>query len=267
MSVCKYPLLVLLLGLISSFSWGQNSEPFLLVSDVDDTFKISNMPHKMAAFKNAIFSKKSFAGMSELYQEMAKNSVSSGGPERPLYVLTGGPFLWKPRIKALLRYNGYPIPQKIKTRNILKEKTYDYKFRVLSQLVESSKYPLILVGDDTEVDPQIFGSIQAKFPQQVLKVYIRQNLAKPNAEGISPFYTAFDMALEEMRARRLSAEQVVIVGKAILAETNPSLIFPSFASCPSTFETSSEQSSLAEVINQLSAKLKLICRRGSGSKH
>lgn len=242
------------LSLLLSLSlWAGSSEKpsYLLVTDIDDTIKITNMPNKLAALKNAVFTLKSFSGMSELYRGMLT--------EDNFYVLSGGPILWKPRIKSLLKRHSYPRPVQIQMRNVLKEKTFDFKVRALGELIERTQTPLILVGDDTEVDPQIFTEVSARYPGFVLAIYIRQNLRKPLPENVIPMTTALDMSLAEYRAGRLSQHQVLKVGQSILDEEKDVRIIPKFVVCPDAFESPEVEAELAQMVQRVNERVESIC--------
>jgi hypothetical protein len=250
----KSLLLTILIALSTGPSWaGEKKQAFLLVTDVDDTIKITNMPNKLAALKNAIFTLKAFTGMSELYREMIV--------EDNFYVLSGGPGLWRPRIKSLLNKRNFPKPERIQMRNIFKEKTHEFKVRALSVLIEETQTPLILVGDDTEVDPQIFTEVSRLYPGFVLAIYIRQNLRKELPETVIPITTALDMSLAEHRAGRLTEEQVITVGKSILEEKKDVRIIPKFVVCPETFETNDGESELDRVVAEVGQRVESICSK------
>jgi len=245
--------------------WAQRAEPFLLVTDIDDTIKITNIPHPVLALKNALFSTKAFTGMSELYTEMSKNSTDAGGPMKPFYVLTGGPAILKPRIKAFLVKNDFPPYMKIKTRNPLKEKTFDYKLRMIKELIQDSAVPLILVGDDSEFDADVFAKIKESSPEKVLAIYVRQTVGKTLPKSVTPFYHTFEVAMSEHLAGRLSEAHAILVGKSILNENNSKRIMPKFVKCPKISENLAGE--LEEVTRLVNDKIKNICaNRGNLSK-
>src|SRR5689334_17199968 len=68
----------------------EEGNPFLLVSDIDDTVKITHVSNCAAALENCVHGKDVFAGMKELYQEWATHSKAIV-PGKLLVYLSGGP--------------------------------------------------------------------------------------------------------------------------------------------------------------------------------
>ncbi|MBT4792373.1 MAG: DUF2183 domain-containing protein [Halobacteriovoraceae bacterium] len=197
-----------------------------VVSDLDDTLKITNVQSMAEAARNALFSKKAFQGMPRLLEKMESYS-------NDLYILTASPkFLNKP-IKKFLSYNDILIKDifmRSLTREADKKK---YKYKSLQKILELTLGDkLILIGDNTQVDESVYLQIKSEYPDRVEAIYVRKIKDKPSAKGVFPFYTAYGIALAEYKSGRLSLVQVLDIGKSILLTKDLKQYIPKFAYCP-----------------------------------
>jgi hypothetical protein len=101
----------------------------------------------------------------------------------------------------------------------------------MKELYGASGNHFLLVGDDTEMDPEVYSEFAAPRPNQVLAIYIHRITGRPVPAGSFEFVTAYDIALHEYEARRLSEEQAAIVGNVVLASRYSSFL-PDFQACP-----------------------------------
>ena len=203
------------------------AEPYVLVSDVDDTVKVTNVRSKHNALLKALFSERAFAGMPELYQEMLGPDSS---PDR-LHFLSGSPRMIEEEVRETLE----PFPAHELTlrryRQSFKE-AFDFKWAELQKSYASSTEKFILIGDDTEADPEVYAVFAAMKRGQVLAIYIRRVAGdKKLPAGSIPFVTAYDIARHELAAGRLTEDQVKAVGESVFAADDKSLL-PSFHQCP-----------------------------------
>lgn len=218
--------------LVSSISWAA-PPAFRIVSDIDDTAKIINVAKGWDAFRNALFSRKTFTGMSELYQGLAE----SAGSEAPvLHWISGSPSFLGARIKKVLeKYNHFPKAEYY-LRGILKDRDLvAFKGQRLLRLSLMNDEPFVLLGDDTQKDPEIYASFVGVVGEsRVLARYIHVIRNREIAAGSKPFYTAFDVSLEEWEAGRLTEAQALAIGERITASLpeHAELAFPKFAYCP-----------------------------------
>ena len=86
--------IVILLTLIFSFQ----AFSLTIVTDLDDTLKVTNVSNSARAIWNALFSKKAFKGMPKLIQTM--DGYVSG-----VYILSASPSLIGRRITSFLNKN------------------------------------------------------------------------------------------------------------------------------------------------------------------
>jgi hypothetical protein len=198
----------------------------LLISDVDDTVKITHVTSKVRAAGRGLLRNAVYAGMAALYRELATELVFvSGSPQS----------LESKLRRSLIERGGFP-EAKFVLRNWLRERDLaGFKRMRLQELANSSTQPLILVGDDSEKDPELFLELANNLPpERVSAIYIRQNLHRSLPQGVVPFTTAFELAVMEMSAGRLTAEAALRVGEATLAGAGDGgrRLFPPFFVCP-----------------------------------
>ncbi len=164
-----------------------------LISDIDDTIKITDIPAgKDTVLKNTFCREfKSLSEMAKSYSDMVDVPVHyvSGGPQQmfgPLYDhLIVGPGGFP---EGTFHLNFFP-------KNILSAETvrlavggftstFIHKVNEITKLMD--KFPrrqFILVGDSGEVDPEVYKRIKSERPNQVKEIRIRDliNDSDPNA--------------------------------------------------------------------------------------
>lgn len=161
-------------------------EGLSVISDIDDTVKITEMPAGARIIvRNTFFKEyKAAPGMAELYGEWE---------DAAFHYVSGTPWkLYRPLAQFLFSDDaGFPkgsLHMKNVTKNFfslstwrdLRELatnemvTYDQKILQISQIMQHfPKREFILVGDSGERDPEVYRTIESKFPDQVRKIYIR----------------------------------------------------------------------------------------------
>jgi len=163
-----------------------------VISDIDDTIKISNVRDKQALLKNTFLKPfKAVPGMAEIYQSWADKGAS-------FHYLSASPWQLYPAMEEFIETSGFPEGSfNLKTFRI-KDETF---FSLFSSQVKYKKpiiekffkqYPdrrFILVGDGGEQDPEIFAEIAKKYSSQVLHIFIR-DLA-PAAENSERYLSSF----------------------------------------------------------------------------
>lgn len=201
--------------------------PLLLLSDLDDTIKISNTQSKLITVYRGLFRSSAFAGMPDLYRE-----ILAGSAESALYIVSSSPPAIRNKIDYFLTKNKFPKAEIILRDWIRQPSILKYKLKSVLELVENSRHPALLVGDDTEHDPEVFAHAAKKFPDKVLARYVRVVKGREVPEGTHGFFTAFDLACAELAAGRLNSEQVLRVGEAVLKAEKNSRLIPRFSLKP-----------------------------------
>ncbi|PYQ29662.1 MAG: hypothetical protein DMF56_11925 [Acidobacteria bacterium] len=228
------------------------ADTFVIVSDVDDTVKITGVRHAARALISALHSELVFAGMPELYAQM----LGPGSDGERLRFISGSSRLLDHKITEALSDSKFPA-YSLSLRSIWQSlsSVRRYKTERLSALYATSQAKFILIGDDTEADPEVYADFVVAKPGQVRAIYIRRVTGRQLPKGSIPFVTAYEIAVNERQEGRLSEDQVVAVGNAVLASLDRTLL-PAFQVCPGKFNSAVEhQDSLQEQIQQRLSKL------------
>jgi phosphatidate phosphatase APP1 len=211
--------------------------PLLLISDLDDTIKISHTQSKLVTVYRGLFRSSAFAGMAQLYCEFV-----DAAPGTDFHLVSSSPPQIRRRIERFLHKNDFPIAT-IQLRDWIRQTSIvKYKLGTILGLVENSPRNVILVGDDTEHDPEVFAHVHKRHPEKILARYLRTVKGRELPEGSTGFYTAFDVACAELAAGRMQNEAVLRVGEAVLKAEKNSRLIPWFSirpprrSTPASFE-------------------------------
>lgn len=229
------------------------AQALVIVSDFDDTIKITNAGNLAAATYNGFLMSKVYTGMPELLAEMR-----SYAPE--LHIVSAAPSIVAPRIRSLLRKQGvrYDSLRYRLLRN-WKDKIL-FKTQVIEAVIAEGE-EVILLGDDVEKDPEIFSEIGIRFPGKVLASYVHSIRNRKLPAGVTPYFTSFDLALNEFMAGRLSSSSVEVVLSSLLTAPDLKRAFPGFAHCPTGEEDFSWQrkSELGDLGTSLTEKIIDFC--------
>ena len=194
---------------------------YTVVSDYDDTIKKTNVASPIDTVLNSFFSESVFIGVSEYYSNLK---------EAELYILTGTPpFLKDNVVKTLKAVNvtNFKLAQKE-----LPEDVIVFKTRLLESLLKQGKGPFVLIGDDTQHDPQIYSDFQKKYPEKVLAIHIRRISNRRAAVGVNYFYSTYELTYLEFLAGRISAATVNSAANAVTKNKKSENQFPKYATCP-----------------------------------
>ena len=145
-----------------SCSWAKT----LVVSDIDDTIKVSHVRSFWQSLANSGKAGPAFRGMVEIYNELVEQN------DLDLVYVTNAPaLLMSLSHNYFIQYNGFP------QRPIYFWSTgaqAEHKFDTISTLLESQDYDsAILIGDNGEKDPMIYAKIRQRYPHLPIKIYIR----------------------------------------------------------------------------------------------
>lgn len=230
----------------------------LLLSDLDDTIKISCTPSPLVTVYRGLFRTSAFAGMAQLYQEM------SSPPGSEFCVVSSSPPQIRNRIERFLTLNGFPKARLVLRDWIRQTSIQGYKLNAICEVIQKSELPVILIGDDTEHDPEVFAKAAEAYPKKILARYVRAVKGRGLPDGSTEFFTAFDIACAEHSAGRLSSEQVLRVGEALLKADKNSRLIPWFSLKPSLHFMpllTNPDEAVAELWKKVQQKVQAIPRR------
>lgn len=202
----------------------------VIVSDLDDTIKITNVGSAYQATVNGVFKKNVFSGMPEFLKEARSYSED-------LHVLTASPSLIYKNVHRTLNQNNIKF-KSLFLRNIIKDRnSYNYKIGRLKYLIDKSDDEFILIGDDANHDPEIYDEIKNLYPNKVIAVYIHVIRGRELPITSQAYYTAADLALRELEVGRMSVDSARLVLTTLQNEQKLWFIRPHFSVCPESTET------------------------------
>jgi phosphatidate phosphatase APP1 len=156
------------------------SEPTIgLVSDIDDTVISTSLPRPlMAAWNTFVVSeaaRRPVPGMAELYQQLL-----AGHAGAPTVYLSTGAWNTAPPLVRFLRRNGYPRGPLLltdwgPTNTGWFRSGQEHKRSSLRRLTkELPNVRWLLIGDDGQNDPAIYGGFADEHPDRVVAIGLRQ---------------------------------------------------------------------------------------------
>lgn len=170
-----------------------------LISDIDDTIKISQVTDRKALLANTFLRRfRAVPGMAELYRHAARRGAA-------FHYVSGSPWqLYLPLVE-FCRAEGFPPgpfhlkyfrPTDSTVLSVLssQEKT---KHRAIGSVIAAfPKRRFVLVGDSGEQDPEIYGKVAREHPGKVVGIFIR------NVTGESADSRRFRSALKGIEKGR-----------------------------------------------------------------
>ena len=211
--------------LVLSVLWFLNANAatskYVVVSDYDDTMKIVNVASTVDKIVNGLFTELFFIGVPEYY---------SGLTNAELIVVTGSPNFLASHINDSLK-KAKIVNYSLFSRGLLDPKA-DFKTRILENLVTQGKGPFVLIGDDTEFDPEVYDAFQKRHPEKVLAIYIHRINNRGVPRSMNYYYSNYEIADAELSAGRLSASTATAVASAILSNQDAKKQFPTYEACP-----------------------------------
>ncbi|CAG1010638.1 hypothetical protein PHYC_03893 [Phycisphaerales bacterium] len=170
-------------------------EGLSVVSDIDDTIKVSNVRDRTALLENTFVKEFEAApGMAAFYGRFRDQGAAfhyvSASPWQ-LYVQLGG----------FAGRNGFPAGVwemrrlRAKDRSILElfEDPAEYKKGVIEPILQRwPRRKFVLIGDSGEKDPEAYLELARRFPTQIARVYIRD---VTDEDREAPRYTALTEGL------------------------------------------------------------------------
>ena len=151
-------------------------EGLSVISDIDDTIKISNVLDKRELLANTFLKEyKPVPGMAEGYRSWAKRGAV-------FHYVSGSPWQLYPFISDFMSREGFPPGSYALRAFRVKDRTFfnlfaspeETKIHAIEALMD--QFPgrrFILVGDSGEKDPEVYGEIARNHTKQVERIFIR----------------------------------------------------------------------------------------------
>ncbi len=158
---------------------------WIVVSDVDDTIKLSLVTHPQAMLRNTFLEPfKPIEGMSALYGGWARDAGAK------FFYLSGSPWQLYEPLADFMHAESFPagvfrLKQfRLKDRSVqsLWANPERYKTEGIEALLKQFEtHMFVLVGDSGEKDPEAYGALARRHPEQVAKILIRNVTAEPQS--------------------------------------------------------------------------------------
>lgn len=162
------------------------------ISDIDDTFLISHSSNLrkrlLVLFTRNAHSRKPFQGVVRHYQALTMANTTENAPN-PFFYVSSSEWNLFHYIREFTSINGLPrgvflLSQMKRFSQLFKtgQNNHTTKFMRIVRVLES--YPtqkFVLLGDSSQMDPDIYAAVAKHFPHQVHAVYIR-DVYKKNQE-------------------------------------------------------------------------------------
>ena len=190
-----------------TFSMPKTADAYVLVTDVDDTIKVSHVTDPVNRVIRFVAHAEPFAGMATLYGKLLANQSK---PE--FAVISGTPKLLGYSVQWFLEYFGFPEPNFFETRPAFTD-VAEFKATALNGIFGNGARNgqfVTMVGDDTQSDPEVYEDAAQAYnikPQ----IYIRRVTNRGVSAGIQYFDSAADLAVLELMAGRLTEADVEAV--------------------------------------------------------
>jgi phosphatidate phosphatase APP1 len=164
------------------------AETFGVISDLDDTVIQSRITSFLQAVRTVMLgnarTRLPFPGVAAFYQALEKGG--DGKRRNPIFYVSSSPwnihdviadFMDIQRIPAgPIHLRDWDVDLDALTSNRLKR----HKEPIIREILELfPSLPFILIGDDSQKDPEIYRSIIDQFPGRILAIYIRNVRAEP----------------------------------------------------------------------------------------
>jgi len=153
-----------------------------VISDIDDTIKFSNVADKSELLANTFLRPfRPIEGMAEVFQKLAARDSS-------FHYISATPWQMIATVSRFLGEHGFPEGSIHLRKFALKDVTFLKKIfpahkkkrKVIENLME--RFPdrrFLLFGDTGEKDPEMYGEIARRYPDQVLGICVRNVTPDP----------------------------------------------------------------------------------------
>lgn len=196
-----------------------------IISDLDDTIKITNSGNFLEAFFYGTSKRRVYHGFPQ-FLALSREYVTD------VSVVTASPKILKYNIKRLIRRHDLQIDNLVLNRNINRPSKFDFKVNAIKKIIDSSANDFILIGDDVGEDPEIYDEIMKLYPQRILASYIHVIRNRKIPESNIRYWTTFELAVREYQKNRFSTASAKSIINLFEGKDSFEGVFPDFAHCP-----------------------------------
>ncbi|MBN1499724.1 MAG: App1 family protein [Spirochaetes bacterium] len=155
----------------------ENPDGISVISDIDDTIKISNVLNKKELIKNTFIRPfQAVNKMPEFYSQLYKNNIS-------FHYVSGSPWQLYESISGFMKNTGFPEGSFYLKKFRIKDKSFidfliadqkEYKVTIIKAIIKDfPEKKFILIGDSGEMDAEIYSELYKLFPENIKAVFIR----------------------------------------------------------------------------------------------
>lgn len=246
--------------LLVSISAGALERPFI-ISGFDDVLRQANNTGLVAVALKIFDEDKTFAGMPELYRCISQSESV------PKFVLVSAiSSLFEGRIDRFLNGGGFPARRLFLRNWLLEWSIENFKVLKIKEIIEGKPgRKFIVIFDNSEASRVLAQRLPQLFPGKIQAIYLRQVVEKDASSSAISFFTAFDIALAEHGAGRMTASETAEIGEAVLKEKKIQNLFPSYANCPRDYNPcSAATKDIEDICTKVRIHIDSLCR-ASGS--
>ena len=158
------------------------SARFITISDMDDTVLQSHVTSLVQAFRTVLLgnarTRLPFPGVAAFYR--ALHAGVSGAEQNPIFYVSSSPWNLYDLLVDFLEHQGIPAgPLTLRDWDLDRSalgsgRLHRYKDVAIREIMGAyPELPVILVGDSSQQDPEIYRDVVREFPERVLAIYIR----------------------------------------------------------------------------------------------
>lgn len=173
----------------------------LVVTDIDDTIKISHVTDTVDSTKNAFTTSRPFWGMANLLGQLLKTNTDT----KLVYLSNAPRSIFESSRREFLRRNLFPAGDLL-LRNSYSDS--NFKLNQIRKLILAEKpSKILLIGDNGESDSSVYQQVQNEYPNIEITILIHL-IGSPSSKAILypqiGFATAIDAGLSLASAKQLS---------------------------------------------------------------
>ena len=192
---------------------------FITISDMDDTVLQSHITNVLQGLRTVLLgnarTRLPFPGVAAFYR--ALHAGASGAEQNPIFYVSGSPWNIYDLLVDFLAHQGIPAgPLTLRDWDMNREalgrsRLLRYKDAAIREIMATCpELPVILIGDSSQQDPEIYRDVVREFPERVLAVYIRD--VKRTAERRAAI-AALIREIEESRSVLVLAEDTMAAAR------------------------------------------------------
>ena len=155
---------------------------FITISDMDDTVLQSHVTSLVQAFRTVLLgnarTRLPFPGVAAFYR--ALHAGSGGAEQNPIFYVSSSPWNLYDLLVDFLEHQGIPAgPLTLRDWDIDRSalgrgRLHRFKDAAIREIMGAyPELPVILGGDSSQQDPEIYRDVVREFPDRVLAIYIR----------------------------------------------------------------------------------------------